>query len=184
MDKKNLSIIRQSFANAALGHKIQEVAADRKDVAVSTFKRTEIVVVGIILVLFIVQSQTSIGPIFSYIGAGVTAAEILLLIIKQTYHFDEDVVAHKNAAAKYLGLRDRYKSLIADIMTERVSSADIIQQRDVLLHEYQLIVGLTLPTSSQDYDEAMLRMKLTKDEENVWSDRQINHLLPRELRIK
>lgn len=182
MDEKNLAIIRQSFANAALGHKIQEVAADRKDAIAAKLKWFELVLVGAVLILFIVQAQIPNILIFSYIGAGLTVAEILLLLIKQTFHLDDDIVAHKNAASKHLGLRDRYRSLISDVIEANIEPKELRQQRDVLLHEYQLIVSLSLPTTSKDYEEAMRRMKLEQDGENVWSDKQINHLLPKELR--
>ena len=182
MNEKNLAIVRQSFANAALGHKIQEVAADRKDAIVIKLKWFELALVGAVLILFIAQAQIPNNLLFSYIGAGLTVAEILLLLIKQTFHFEDDVTAHKNAASKYLGLRDRYRSLISDAIEAATKSKELRQYRDVLLHEYQLIVSLSLPTTGKDYDEAMKRMKLEQDGENVWSDKQIDHLLPRELR--
>lgn len=182
MDEKNLAIVRQSFANAALGHKIQEVAADRKDAIVKKLKWFELVLVGAVLVLFIVQAQIPDNLLFSYIGAGLTVAEILLLLIKQTFHFDDDVVAHKNAASKYLGLRDRYRLLVSDSIDTTIEQKELQRRRDALLHEYQLIIDLSLPTTGKDYDEAMKRMKLEQDGENVWSDNQIDHLLPKELR--
>lgn len=182
MDKKNTAVIRQSFANTALGHKIQEVASDRKAHAATYFRYAEIFIVAIVLVLLVLQTQNLTNPIFGYVGAGLTAVEILLLIIKQSFHFDEDVIAHKNAATAYLGLRDRYRLLITDIVNTSLTSKEIMRRRDGLLHEYQLITSLSLPTTSKDYTEALRRMKIETDEENVWSDNQIDHLLPQDLR--
>lgn len=184
MDKKNLAIIRQSFANTALGHKIQEVAAARKNKIATIFKWSEVGLVGIVLILLIAQSQISSTPIFGIIGAGLTAAEIILLIIKQMYHFDEDVISHKSAALKFMVLRDQYKSLIADVVNKSIDGKAIIAERDRLLHEYQLITELSLPTTDADYPKAMDRLKLTQDDQNIWSDTQIDHLLPAELRKK
>lgn len=181
-DEKNIAVIRQSFANAALGHKIQEVAGDRKARTANCFRWAEITIVATVLALLVLQTQNLTNPIFGYVGAGLTAAEILLLIIKQSFHFDEDVVAHKNAATKYLGLRDRYRSLITDVSNTSLSSKEIVRQRDALLHEYQLIASLALPTTSRDYTEALRRMKIKPDDESVWSDSQIDNLLPKELR--
>lgn len=184
MDKENLATIRQSFANAALGHKIQEVAAGRKTKGANFFKKAEIVVVGIILALLVIQSQIPTNPIFSYIGAGLTVVEILMLVMRQMYHFDEDIVSHKNTAAAYMALRDKYKSLISDIVKSTLTTPEIVKQRDSLLGEYQLISRLSLPTKNEDYPEAMTRLKLKEDDQNIWSDPQIDHLLPTELRKK
>jgi len=184
MDKENLAAIRQSFANAALGHKIQEVAASRKNKGANFFKRSEIGVVGLVLILLVIQSQMTDNPIFSYVAAGLTVGEILLLVMRQTYHFDEDVMSHKNAASAYMMLRDKYKSLIADIIRGAISDEEITKQRDMLLNEYQLISRLSLPTEDSDYPKAMERLKLIEDDQNIWSDDQIDHLLPVELRKK
>lgn len=184
MDKENLAAIRQSFANAALGHKIQEVAASRKTKGADFFKKAEIAVVGVVLVLLVIQSQVPTNPLFSYIAAGLTVVEILMLALRQMYHFDEDIVSHKNAAAAYMALRDKYKSLIADLIKVALSTDETIKQRDSLLHEYQLISKLSLPTNDGDYPEAMARLKLQEDDQNIWSDSQIDHLLPAELRKK
>lgn len=182
MDKKNLAVIRQSFATTALGQKIQEVAAARKNKISTIFKWSEIGLVSVVLVLLIVQSEVDSTPIFGIIGAGLTAAEIILLIIKQMYHFDEDVTAHKAAASKFMVLRDKYKSLIADVINKDLDAKAIITERDRLLHEYQLITELSLPTTDADYPKALERMKLKQDDQNIWSDEQIDHLLPEELR--
>lgn len=186
MDKKNLAIIRQAFANAALGHKINEVAASRKGRAVSWFKLADIIIVSIVLMLFLLQSifsATSL-PVLGYMGAGLSVAEIVLLIIKQMYHFDEDVVSHKNAAGMFLVLRDQYRSLISDIISRSIQASDVIKRRDALLHEYQLISRLSLPTTDSDYTDALNRMKIKPDNLNIWSDKQIDQLLPSELRKK
>jgi hypothetical protein len=184
VDRKNLSVIRQSFANTALGQKIQEVAASRKNKVATIFEWTEIGLVSIVLILLILQSQIGSTSIFGIVGAGLSAAEIILLIIKQMYHFDEDVMSHKSAASKFMVLRDRYKSLIADIINESMNTEAIINERNRLLHEYQLITELSLPTTDADYPRAMKRLKLVEDDQNIWSDEQIDHLLPAELRKK
>lgn len=184
MDKENLAAIRQSFANAALGHKIQEVASGRKDKGANFFKKAEIVVVSAVLILLVIQSQMPSNPIFSYLGAGLAIIEILMLVLRQMYHFDEDVVSHKNAASSYMMLRDKYKSLITDVIKGSIPTEEITKRRDALLNEYQLISKLSLPTLDKDYPEAMKRLKLKEDDQNIWTDSQIDHLLPNDLRKK
>jgi hypothetical protein len=98
-----------------------------------------------------------------------------------TFGIEQEVVAHKNSALKYMALRDRYKSFIADIIRGALTKDALARKRDDLLREYQMISDLALQTSEDDYHMAMGRLKLVEDDQNVWSDEQINSLLPLEL---
>ncbi|OIP86285.1 hypothetical protein AUK57_00740 [Candidatus Saccharibacteria bacterium CG2_30_41_52] len=184
MDKENLSVVRQSLANASFSHKVHEVASDRKTEASVRFKYIDICIISLIFILLVLQTQMSSNFIFSFIGAGLTAAEIVVLIVKLFFHFDEDSVAHKNTALKYMALRDRYKNLIADIIKQTINQSEIVNRRDQLLHEYQMISDLAPQTSKDDYCEAMKRLKIKEDNQNIWSDTQVDHFLPKELRKK
>lgn len=182
--KENLAVVRQAFANAAFSHKVQEMAAERKEGRIATFKTINICLIGLVLLLFLLQATTDSSPVLTYIGAGLTAAEIVLLISQLTFGVEQEVVAHKNSALKYMSLRDRYKSTLADILRGTLDDREFTKTRDNLLKEYQMISDLSIQTSSNDYDEAMAKLKLVPDGKNVWSDKQIDSLLPKELRAK
>jgi len=184
MDKENLSVVRQCFASVSFNHKIHEVASDRKAESSIRFKYIDILIISLIFILLVLQTQIPSNIIFSFVGAGLTAAEIVVLIIKLFFHFDEDSVAHKSTALKYMSLRDQYKNLITDIVKQSISHGEIANRRDQLLHEYQMISDLALQTSQDDYREAMKRLKIKEDGQNIWSDSQIDHFLPKELRKK
>lgn len=184
MDKENLAVVRQSLANAAFSHKIHEVASDRKDKAANQFRIIDICIISLVLILLIVQTQVPSNLVFSIVGASLTGAEIIFMIVKLNFHFDEDAVAHKNTALKYMSLRDRYKSLIVDIVKQSIKQVEIVKRRDQLLNEYQMISDLALQTSRDDYDEAMKRLKIKEDNKNIWSDVQIDNFLPKELHKK
>jgi cell shape-determining protein MreC len=182
IDKENLAVVRQAFANAAFSHKVQEMAAERKEKRITIFKVLNICLIGLVLLLFLLQATTNSSPVLAYIGAGLTAAEIVLLISQLTFGIEQEVVAHKNSALKYMSLRDRYKSTLADITRGVLVDNEFTRTRDNLLKEYQMISDLSVQTTGSDYDNAMAKLKLTSDGQNVWSDKQIDSLLPRQLR--
>lgn len=183
VDRENLAIVRQYFANTVLSHKTQEMAVERKGRRITIFKILNIVVIALVLSIFVIQAMWVNNPILGYIGAGLTAAEIVLLISHLTFGAESDTTAHKNSALKYMSLRDRYKPFIADLMKGMVDKEEVERRRDDLLREYQMIADLSLQTSAKDYQKAMKSLKLVEDDENVWSDKQVDSLLPKELRL-
>ena len=115
MDIKNLSIIRQTFANTVFTHKVHEVAAERYEKKCFKIKISNIVLVSLVLIILIIGTIFDDVKIFTYIGSGLTVAEIIFLIIQLSFTFEERFIMHKNSALKYMGLRDIYKSLITDV---------------------------------------------------------------------
>jgi hypothetical protein len=184
IDKQSLATVRHNFANAVFAHKVHEMAAARKDGISSKYKLLNVVMVGLVIAVFAVQSTGHAQDVLNYIGAGIGAGEILLLIVTLTFSREPEVTSHKNAALKYMNLRDRYRLLVADIISGHMTGADVVRQRDGLLHEYQVISDIALATTSQDYDKAMKALQLIPDGQNTWSDDQIDSLLPETLRTK
>lgn len=187
MDTKNLSIIRQSFASTVFTHKVQEIAAENQESKVFIVKIMNVLLVSAVLILLVVQVSHPENLIFTYIGAGITVAEIIFLIIQLSFNFEQRVVAHKNSALKYMGLRDAYRSLITDVMNESVSGTEIGTRRDLLQREYQIISDLAPQTCSKEYTEAQRRLNkrgAVSGEEFTWSDEEIDWFLPEALRIR
>lgn len=184
---ESLSVIRQSYANTVFTHKVQEVAAENEEKKVFVIKVLNIILVAIVLILLIVQSSKPDVLLFSYISAGITVAEIIFLIVQLTFNFEQKVVMHKNSAHKYMGLRDAYRCLIADVMDECISSEQIIDRRDLLQREYQIISDLAPQTGPEEYKEAQRKLNKrgeVEGEEFTWSDEEIDRFLPEQLRIK
>lgn len=150
MDIKNLSIIRQAFANTVFTHKVQEVAAQSQEHKAFVVKIVNIVLVSIILVLLFFQATYPTAIFLSYIAAGVTIAEVIFLIIQLYFSFEQRMVLHKNSALKYMGLRDKYRSLVADIMDENIDNASLLSKRDLLQQEYQIISDLAPQTGEKN----------------------------------
>ncbi|MDP2631760.1 MAG: SLATT domain-containing protein [Candidatus Uhrbacteria bacterium] len=187
MDIKNLSIIRQTFANAVFTHKVQEVAAENAGRKAMYVKITNIILVGIALSLFILQAYNLHIALFSFLGVGVTIAEVIFLIIQLSFDFEQKKILHKNSALKYMGLRDCYRSLITDIMNESLSQDSLLAGRDALQREYNIISELAPQTGSQEYTETQIRLNKNgkvEGEEFTWSDEEIDRFLPESLRLK
>lgn len=187
MDIKNLSIIRQSFASSVFTHKVQEVTSENQEKNVSTIKVVNIILVSIVLILLLIQVANPDNLIFASIGAGVTIAEIIFLIIQLSFNFEQKVIMHKNSALKYMGLRDAYRSLITDVMNDNISTNEIVTRRDLLQREYQIISDLAPQTSPKEYTEAQKRLNkrgAVSGEEFTWSDEEIDWFLPESLRLK
>lgn len=185
-DIKNLSIVRQSFANTVFTHKVQEVAAEFKEEKVTYVKVTNIFFVALVLIMMIVQTANSQNSIFSYIGSGIAVGEIIFLIIQLSFNFEQRVVLHKNSALKYMQLRDKYRALITDIMNEREPRKKLISRRDLLQSEYQVISDLSPQTGQKEYKKAQQRLHTTGatgGEHFTWSDKEIDQFLPEHLRL-
>ena len=186
MDIKNLSIVRQSFANTLFTHKVQEISAEKKEKGIFYMKLTNILLVALVLSLLILQSAYPTNIIYSYIGAGVAIGEVIFLVVQLSFGFEQQMVLSKNSALKYMQLRDRYRSLIVDIMNGGLSSEEMASRRDLLQTEYQVISDLSPQTGMKEYDEAQRRLNkkgVVKNEQFTWSDEEIDRFLPETLRI-
>ena len=187
MDVENLAIVRQTFANTVFTHKVQEVAAENAEKKATKIKIANILLISVVLILLILQTANSQQIIFSYIGAGVTVAEIIFLIAQLSFGYEQKMTQHKNSALKYMQLRDRYRSLIADIMGGGISAENIRTRRDHLQADYQVISDLAPQTGPSEYEEAQKRLNkkgVVSSEQFTWSDEEIDRFLPSKLRIK
>lgn len=187
MDLINLSIIRQTFANTVFTHKVQEVAAENKSKKSYAIKIINIFLVFLVLVLLVLQALYMSNVIFSYLGMGLTIIEILFLIYQTNFDYEHQVLLHKNSALKFMGLRDNYKNLIADMMSKNISKTNIKLRRDLLQREYQTICEFSPQTGVKEYKEAQKRLNkkgIVEGENFTWSDEEIDRFLPEKLRLK
>lgn len=186
MDTRNFSIVRQSFANAVFSHKVQEVAAENASGWASRVKNANILVTSAAFVMLLLQVGNPTNLIFTYIGTGIAAGEILFLIVQLTFNFEQITVSHKNSALKYMQLRDKYRSLIVDIMNEHCTQDAVIARRDSLQAEYQVISDLAPQTGPKEYVETQKRLNTAGTpgrEQFTWSDAEIDQYLPETIRL-
>jgi len=183
-NKQNLATVRHNFANATFSHKVHEMAAERKEGRSGLYKAANVALIALVLLIFCLQANGDSSTALNAIGVGLTAGEIVLMLVSLTFNHEPEINSHKNTALKYMNLRDRYRSLIADMVAGSTNNSKAAHERDALLHEYQVISDLALTTTKGDYSRAMNELQLTPDGQNTWSDEQIDSLLPEALRIE
>lgn len=186
MDTHNLAVVRRMFAQAVFTHKVQEVAAEFKEKRAKCYKWVHISLVLAVLILLGLQAAHLDSPIFAIMGIGVSIAEIGFLVIQLSFNIEREVISHKNSAFRYIEIRDEYIALIADIMAGKVLHKDLIARRDALQRKYQFICDMTPQTGEKEYDEAQRRLNkrgVVSGEQSSWSNAEIDHFLPEELRL-
>lgn len=184
MNKENLSIIRQQFAQCVFNHKIHEKASDRLDALQGKVKWINIIILAFVIVFLVLQLKYSDNFIFGGISIAITIFEILFLFVQKEFSIDDKAKEHKKIALQYLGLRDKCKNFVVDIMNN-LENEKIISKRDLLQEQYQIISSLSPQTKYEDYTKTQIHLlgKTNTDEEVTWSDAEINRFLPKDLHI-
>jgi hypothetical protein len=184
MNKKNFSIIRQQFAQCVFNHKIHEKASDRLDALQGKVKWMNITILAFVIIFLVLQLKYSDNFIFGGISIAITIFEILFLFVQKEFSIDDKAKEHKKIALQYLGLRDKYKNFIVDIMND-LENEKIISKRDLLQEQYQIISSLSPQTKYEDYAKTQIHLlgKTNTDEEFTWSEKEINRFLPKDLHI-
>lgn len=182
MEKRNVieAQIEQLMGKVAWTHKIQEKQAD-----IYRKKGNQAELIKIVL-----SAITSSGILAVALGAeafGFKVATAIVALLStgvnlylKKYDFISLEKEHKASATEWLGLREDYISLIADIRANIITDEKIIEKRDELLKEYKTISGKSPNTSSEAYIEASKALKINLDD--LISEEEINKFLPVELR--
>lgn len=184
MEKNNLSVVRQQFAQCVFNHKIHEKASDRLDALQDKIKWVNIIILTSVIVFLILQIKHPNNFLFGSISIAITIFEILFLFIQKEFSIEDRAKEHKKIALQYLGLRDKYKNFVVDIINH-LESEKIVSKRDLLQDQYQIINSLSPQTTYTDYEKAQLDLlgKTNKDEQFTWSNAEINRFLPKDLHI-
>jgi len=184
MNKNNLSIIRQQFAQCVFTHKVLEKATDRMEKINTKIKWANVIILAFVLISLILQIKFPKYTFLNDIAIGITVFEILFIYIQKEFSFEGKAREYKKFALKFLELRDKYKNFIVDVMKD-LNEEKIITKRDLLQEQYQIIVSLSPQTNYDDYQKAQKTLlgKTVSDEEFTWPDNEIDRFLPRELRL-
>lgn len=185
MDKNNLSIIRQQFAQCVFTHKVLEKASDRLEKVNAKIKWANVIILAFVVVFLVLPIRFPEYSFLNDIAIAITVFEILFVYFQKEFSFEEKAKDHKKFALKFLELRDKYKNFIVDI-TNGLDSEETRTKRDLLQEQYQITSSLSPQTEYIDYREAQLALlgKNITDEEFTWSDKEIDRFLPKELRFE
>ena len=181
---KNLSIIRQQFAQTVFNHKIQEKASDRNEKYNDYIKYLSIGLLFVVLVLFVLQLKNPNNSIYGNIWIAITIFEIVFQFVQKEFSFSEKAKQHKLTALQYLSLRWNYLNLIWDCFSW-LDENQISLNRDLLQEQYNIISNIAPQTIYDDYKKTQLSLLWTtnSEEEFTWSNKEINRFLPKDLHI-
>ncbi len=110
----------------------------------------------------------------------ITAISLVLSTHLKSFDYDQKISSHRNTAHGLWKLRERFISYLTDFDT--LSASEIIKERDLLIEELANIYETEPLTSSKAYKLAQKALK--NEEEQFFSEAELNKLLPKHLRSK
>lgn len=176
-----LAQIREIYERVVVTHKTHEKCADRY---ASTNRKVRLT--QLVLSAFISSGLITIMLTENIWVEILTAIISFVLLCLNSYLKDFNPASEmekQNIAAKdVLNIREKYLSLIRDIMAEEQSIPELVNRRDQLQEELASIYRNLPRTTPEDYKEA--RKALLEDDEFSCKEDEINALLPEAFRIK
>ncbi len=180
MDKTNLQVIRESFGRVAYSHKTHEKAAEL-DYRSNKIAKWLNIMLTTLTFGSLASSIIADEVILLYISAALSALTLGFMIFFLSFNPSEKAERHRSTARELWLIREKYISLIADIIDERVPEEVIRSTRDSLIEDLNLIYKFAPSTDAKAYRAAREALKI--NEELTFSEKEIDELLPEELRI-
>lgn len=181
MDITNLQVIRECFGRVSYSHKAHEKAAEIEACKVKVIKWVNVILTALTSTSFLAIMMSD-GIVFNYISSFLIFITLAFMVFQLSFNPEEAASRHRQAAKELWFIRERYVNLLADIKNEKISEDDIINRRDNLLKELNLIYKFAPQTNSKAYKKAQEALKINED--LTFSNDEINNLLPGELHFK
>lgn len=180
MDNKTLlSSIRKTYASVVWSHKIQEKQAEIYDAQYACLEKLNIgaaslTSAGIIALIFTDQLWIKIGSaLLSFITLFVSA-------FFKSFELPQIGKRNKETANKLISVRDELELLILKLKTEAASTPDILAKYEELVKKADEIYLAAPNTTPKAVERARQALKIQND--NTYTDDEIDSLLPAELR--
>lgn len=173
------SEIRQIFATIVWNHKIHEKQCDINSfwyTLLEFFKifSSTITTSGLLACFFVDDVKLKIATtIFSAICLFITS-------FYKTYNLKESKDSHKKSALEFLELKNETICILSDMKIKHIDIEEAICKRNQILSKYHSICKESLNTSDKAVKKASKALKLQQD--NTFSNKEINSYLPIELR--
>lgn len=175
-----LAQIREIYERVVFTHKTHEKCADRYAQQNKNFRLAQLVLSALIssgLVAIILTDQFWVEIITAIIS-------FILLCINsylKDFNLASEVEKHNTAAKDVLNIREKYFSLIRDIMADEEPISELVKRRDLLQDELSTTYHNLPRTTSKDYDKA--RKALLENDEFTCREEEINALLPESFKM-
>lgn len=118
------------------------------------------------------------SQVLAIVGAVISLLLLSLSTYVRSFNLTELVESHRKAADDLWIIREKYKSLLADF--NDLDDSDIRSKRDALLEQTSEIYSCSPKTNSKSYKKTQKALK--KEEEQTFSESEIDNLLPNSLR--
>ena len=171
--------LRECFGRVVYSHKTHEKCAD---IFLKRLAQIKLWQIGLSVVTTGGFISTFFGAetIGSIIGSSVSAIFLSLTLYTKDYNLAELAQKHRQAASDIWLIREKYQSLITDLVVGGKPLETIQQERDILMENLHTVYSGAPSTTSKAYKEAQQSLKY--NEEMTFSDKEIDAFLPSELK--
>ena len=171
--------LRECFCRVVYSHKTHEKQADILLKRLSRIKLCQIILSAIVTGSFIFRFF-GLGEISFIIGTIFAAALLCFILYMKDYNLAELAQKHKQAANDIWLIREKYQSLITDLVMGGKPLEVIQHERDVLMEDLHVVYSNIPTTSPQAYGAAQKALK--QNEDMTFSEKEIDAFLPTELK--
>lgn len=171
--------LRECFGRVVYSHKTHEKCADillkrEAKIKLGQIALSVITTGGLVSVLLGTGTVgTSLTSLFSALLLG-------LNLYTRNHNLSELVYKHKQAANGIWLIREKYQSLITDLVIGGKSLEVLLRERDVLMADLHSVYSSAPRTTSCAYTKAQKALKYNED--MTFSDAEIDAFLPKELK--
>lgn len=173
-----LSNLSQDYGRLVYTHKAHEKEAERKARQSLCLTWVNLIVVTVTLASTLAMPLLKetwaqwIPVVSAALAFGFGTAQL-------SFQPQRESIEHRSAAKAFLNLRDEFARLIADGQVSP-DAPDLRPRRDVLVARLAELYAYAPQTSSAAYKKA--RNALTGNEELIFSEEELDRMLPKELR--
>lgn len=170
--------LREMYGRVAYTHKTHEKMADRYIARYKLIKTAEICISSLAAssIVLAVFGDTKVATV---IGAGLSTVLLCFLLYFKEASLGEQAQKHTVVASRLWGVRERLLGILVDLNTGGDASSATLR-RDAINEELEEIYRGAPRTDSKAYAAAQRALK--DQEELFFSDSELDHLLPKQLR--
>lgn len=171
--------LRECFGRVVYSHKTHEKCADILLSRLARIKLSQIILSAITTAGFI-ATIFGAGKLGAMLGILVSTTLLGLNAYTKNYDLGELAQKHKQAANDLWLIREKYLSLITDLVMGEKPLETLQAERDILVEELHSVYSGAPSTTFQAYKKAQESLK--KSEDMTFSEEEIDAFLPKELK--
>jgi hypothetical protein len=171
--------LRECFGRVVYSHKTHEKCTDILLSRFAAIKLWQIILSAITTGGFL-AAVFGAGKVGAAVGVLVATSLLVLNAYTKNYDLGELAQKHKQAANDLWLIREKYLSLITDLVIGEKPIESLQKERDKLAEELHSVYSGTPNTTFQAYRKAQDALK--KYEDMTFSDEEIDAFLPKELK--